>query len=1629
MKQTNIIKRWWLALDLLKNYIYKQVAGQNLSQAEAKQMLVELKEKANEKEDEIAIIGMSGIFPKAKNLEEYWNNIAKGAICIDELPKERVKDIEDFLLKFHYHQLKEENAIKENGELDITYQTRGYLDEIDKFDWDFFGIPPREAKAMDPDQRKFLEIAYKAMEDAGYGGNKIYGTKTGIFVGIDHVSDMKYKQLAALDPMVVTGTWPGILASRVSYIFNLLGPSIVIDTACSSGLVSVHAACNSIKNGECDMAIAGGLSSFYYRPMKFKDELKELDSVESKDNIVRTFDNNANGTVWGEGVGAVLLKPLSKALADGDPIHAVIKASAINNDGASNGITAPDAGAQEKLLKTAWDKAKINPETVEYIEAHGTGTVLGDPIEVKAMTNAFRRFTDKKQFCGIGSVKTSIGHLVGASGLASLLKVIMMLKNKAIPASLNFTEPNGFINFCDSPVYVSDELRAWEQGDSPRRAGVNSFGFSGTNCHVVLEEAPQLQKKEENNSNEFEILTVSAKKQHLLKETLEKYYKTFESQNLDLQDICYTANTGRGHYTHRIVFMVKDYEDLKEKIEYVLDTDFNDLNKFGVYYSKHKIVSDNKKTREKGEISERERRNLTKSAQSKFEELIKSYNYPTAAELCEFYVRGAKIEWDKLYQGQNRRTVNLPTYSLERLRCWYEEKSEDVKAKTREIKKMKEISHPLVDICLAESFYQDIYTTEFSVDTHWVLSDHKILGNYVIPGTTYIEMTLEICKKYYGCDVELRDIIYYTPAIVGETETRSVHSILTKHKDYIELTFASKANSGELDEQWVKHAECKVYKLSNKENKVYDIKDIMEKLLGQKDEEKLIDISVRGSGAQLGERWQNSKTIAVGKSEALIELELPEYIAYDLDKYYMHVSMLDNAVNAISQEIGEGLYLPLLYKSLKVSGKMPKKFYSYIRIKEESLRGMETITFNISMMDCEGKTFAEVSDYSIKKVNEAEFKARRNAAEGNFYFELGWINSEISGNKKDLTEGSILVFKDNKGIGDQIIEGLKLDNCNIVEVQQGVKFNKINENKYEITGEEADYQTLMKELADKELSQIVYLMTLTHGEEINSIEELEKQRNLSTLSLFNLTRALVSNKINQELDIVLVADYANEVTKEEKRLVPHNAALFGISKVIPLENPNLKCRCIDIDDSTGIEDIMKELKSEDKTFKVAYREGKRFVEEFRKLDLVKNLDGDIEVKEKGLYIITGGTGGLGLEMGNFIASKNKAKIVLVSRSVFPDKENWEKILNEGENKKICRAITAIRQIEEHGAEVICENANVSNIDEMRELVDKLRKSHGAIKGIIHCAGVAGDGFIIRKKKEDFEKVLAPKVQGTWILDDVTKDDNLDFFVMFSSILSIFGDPGQGDYTAANSYMDTFAAYRAKKGKKTFAINWPAWKETGMAVDYGIVDSETTIKPISTENALKSFEEIINSQVKRVLPGDLNYSKIIKLENELTFKLSSQIENVLKKQKIKLNMYNDGDVKEESGVQAVIKGKGGEAYNDTESRLAQIWANALGLDEIDIFDNFTSLGGDSLMAIQLLKQINEVFKGAIDISDIFSYPSVEQMATYIDEKMGTKEKAKKVKAKEEMSDDNLKKLLDGVESGDTSIENALKMLIS
>jgi len=503
---------------------------------------------------EIAIIGMVGRFPGAKNIDEFWQNLQNGVESVSFFSEEEL----------------ESSGVASTLLNDDHYVKAGaILNDVELFDAAFFGFNPREAEVMDPQQRLFLECAWEALESAGYD-SETYEGLIGVYAGAGmntylfnlYANSAVRESVAGFQAMISNDK--DFLSSRVSYKLNLEGPSIVVQTACSTSLVAVHLACQSLLSGECDMALAGGVS--IQIPQK-AGHLYQEGWIFSPDGHCRAFDARAQGTVRGSGIGIVVLKRLADALATGDSIHAVIKGSAINNDGSLKvGYTAPRIEGQARVIKVAQDVAEIEAGAISYVEAHGTGTELGDPIEIAALTRAFRASTEKQGFCAIGSVKTNIGHLDAASGVAGLIKTVLALKHKLLPPSLHFETANPKIDFASSPFYVNTRLAEWKANGVPRRAGVSSFGIGGTNAHIIVEEAPEVEQS--GKSRPWQLLALSAKTSSALEaatDNMVQYLK--QHPDLDLADVAYTLHVGRRAFSHRRILVCHELDDAVSTLE------------------------------------------------------------------------------------------------------------------------------------------------------------------------------------------------------------------------------------------------------------------------------------------------------------------------------------------------------------------------------------------------------------------------------------------------------------------------------------------------------------------------------------------------------------------------------------------------------------------------------------------------------------------------------------------------------------------------------------------------------------------------------------------------------------------------------------------------------------------------------------------------------------------------------------------------------------------------------------------------------------------------------------------------------------------------------------------------------
>ncbi|WP_188893095.1 non-ribosomal peptide synthetase, partial [Paenibacillus radicis (ex Gao et al. 2016)] len=641
-------------MEQLRAWILEQLSAKAIAKEEAKKLLLALEHESQSAiDDDIAVIGMSCRTAGAETLEAFWDNIAAGKSFIDKLPAGRLYDLKN------YFDSGQEEAYRDKTmeELRAALRYGGYMKDIDKFDADFFGLSEEEVLAMDPYQRIMLECCMEAIENAGAGGDYLRGTRTGIFIGRDQTSHSIYRDIIDKETMLSTvGNYASIVASRLAYLSDFRGPAMVVDTACSSGLVAVHLACQSIRSKECQYAIAGGINIDYSPIDRMQDV--EYKSLTSDSPMIRTFDKASSGTLWGDGAAVVLLKPLRQAILDRDPIQAVIKGSAVNNDGASNGILAPNADAQTEVIISAWQTGNIEPEHVSYMECHGTGTIIGDPIEVKGISNAFKPYTSKKQFCALSALKPNISHVLAPSGVLALIKVILAMKHKQLPPTLHFEEPNPYMQLSDSPVYINDQLAEWKS-DVPRTAGVSAFGFSGTNCHVVVQQFEQ-QASSKGGSRLWPFV-VSAKNEESFKRLL-LHYRDYLNDSIDIGDLCYTAATGRGHYDYRLAIVVRSISELKQQLGAFIDGGFVQQEEAGLLYEQSSSRMQKKET----------------DSLSKLANALAGKLYHIDAEalpgrlslLCNLYVQGAKVDWASYYRMENRRRIELPIYPFQRNRYW-----------------------------------------------------------------------------------------------------------------------------------------------------------------------------------------------------------------------------------------------------------------------------------------------------------------------------------------------------------------------------------------------------------------------------------------------------------------------------------------------------------------------------------------------------------------------------------------------------------------------------------------------------------------------------------------------------------------------------------------------------------------------------------------------------------------------------------------------------------------------------------------------------------------------------------------------------------------------------------------------
>ncbi|WP_268626491.1 SDR family NAD(P)-dependent oxidoreductase [Paenibacillus alvei] len=1630
-------------------------------------------------EDQIAIIGVVGRYPQAKNLDEFWRNLKEGRDCITEIPPGRwdCSDIYD--------------PNPEMARLGKIYcKWGGFIDDIDRFDPLFFNISPKEAETMDPQERMFLETVWALFEDAGYTKERLMeyirhesSPDIGVFVGTTTSSYNMLGQAVNEDgEMVIPNAMPWSIANRVSYVFNFCGPSMPVDTACSSSLTAVHLACESLKKRECRMAVAGGVN-IYLHPSKYATmcQLRML----SKDGKCRSFGLGGNGFVPGEGVGAILLKPLSQAIRDGDHIYAVIKSSSINHGGRTNGYTVPNPNAQAALVTDAIRKAGIDPRTLGYIEAHGTGTALGDPIEISGLTKAFRSFTVERQFCSIGSVKSNIGHLESAAGIAGITKILLQMKHRYLVPSLHVQQENPNIEFEDTPFYVQKEAAEWkpsifaneEKNSIPRRASVSSFGAGGVNVHIILEEySANAAMSTDAADDRKQILVFSARNQDRLQQYAGIWMRYLNSVLEEEESDSKTAiddaepsqwlralfnkikdvpSGARGLSATAMKHFVEGRADLIAEVRLHLlcqlqlkglftvegeqaNTD-RVYNVLGALPGYRKLIVSMLELLTQGGFLQKEQQLFT-ATNAVTDWNIRSFQengyYPHLSSFCSRYPEleaWAHLAHDcisalpKVISGKEKYTdILFPSSSMEKVEPVYRGNEitdyynrlvaicvlqyvEELLRKYPDTKiRILEIGagtggtsrHVMESLARVKEHVHYFYTDVSAGFTQYGKRTYHSLG---LPYIEYQVLNIEKSPEHQGFDLNSMDIVFATNALHATRNMRRtlkhaksllkpsglfIVNEVTRRLDYATLSFGLTDGWWLYEEEEGRIDHSPLLTVARWKDLLVDVGfgaayafGLPEPYLHESDQHVIVSgavlrkqiddalavpclrdiaftlqtgreameerLAVVGSDIRhLRDKLQafitgkrEEEDIYVGNARRSRELADPFFKGKE-GEGFIHTAIQDNRLDTLARlwVMGAEVDWTLLWNGEAKRISLPTYPFE---------RGQYWIPQS-NPGTIPSEVVREDSCISLKSPMHSANQSGKN--ETLFYY-WDWIkDGESSENTVAGLHEDLLVFC------NQLEDGLKVrhmvdagsGNARVFIVIRHNDFKRIDDKHYEMNIErEHDYTRLFEQLSLSGFRPGNVLHLLSFGSSIRCSDGYQADLETGFYSVVSLCRQWYTSFSEHSLNMAYaypgdlmtshpefsaIAGFARSLTMEQHRF---SCVIAGFTS----QNVDLAARCLLSELGRSLPGVRELL----------YGQGVRYTRkrlEYALLDVETSTT--CSIKSDGIYLITGGAGGLGLMMARYFAQQGVRQLLLTGRSKLQQQQREQ-----------------IQEIAKLGCRVEYWMADIGCRSDVERLITNMKERFGAINGIIHAAGVVRDCALINKDRKQAEQVIHPKVYGTIFLDEVTRNETLDFFVMFSSLASVLGNSGQTDYAFANSFMDFYAEYRhamERKGErsgKTLAIQWPYWQHGGMRMNPEAEQWFTNamgFRPMPSECGWQSFLLGLQAPCSQlaVMHGD---AQAIRQRIELPQQTASFITGSV-------------DV---NGMSEYVH----QTITDMTGKIVKIRSDSLDPDA-----EFGHYGFDSNSLMQLINSLNAEFELQLMPSFLYEYTTIRRVSDYI-----------------------------------------------
>ncbi|MBT2230339.1 type I polyketide synthase [Nonomuraea sp. NEAU-A123] len=1560
----------------------------------------------------IAIVGMAGHFPGASDVGAFWNNLREG-----------VESISFF---------SEEELLAAGVAPDLIHDpsyvpARPVLDDVSGFDAAFFGLSPRMAAITDPQQRAFIEVCWEALEQAGYAVPESRG-RVGVFGGSNistYLLRMGEHLLNDEEEVshyeIIMGNDKDALTTTVSYLFDLYGPSVAVQTFCSTSLVAAHLAVQSLRNGECELALAGGVS------IRVPDRIGHKfgpGGQESPDGHVRTFDARARGSMFGDGAAVVLLKRLSDAVRDGDHIWAVIRGSAMNNDGALKvGFTAPSVVGQARVIADAMADAGVTGEDISYIEAHGTATELGDPIELAALTRAFGE-TEETQYCPIGSVKTNIGHLDRAAGASGLIKTSLALREQVIPASLHYTSPNPEIDFENSPFYVNAQLSPWRTRDGrPRIAGINSLGMGGTNVHMVVEEAPvrpPAPPVSSESSRRYQVLPVSARNATAADQAGERLGRHLAAApGIRLADVAFTLQVGRKTFEHRRVAVV----DSVESAAAVLTGESPEpgvLSRVDTVQGRPvAFLLAGAGEQYPGLVTELYRREPEfRAALDECLELLRgplgdvdladllAGGRGTAPDLAALLGRTSSNGSTKAGAGGDERVGVLERTEVVQPALFAVEYALARTLMTWGVQPRIMLGYSLgeyVAACLAGVLSLP--------DAIALVAYRAKLIDGVPPGSmAAVSLPAGELRRRFKLDERGLDLAAVNgpqvTVVAGPVEamdglladlrraeipcrplqtTHAFHSrMLARLSD--ELTAWVEANielnppalpyisnvTGEIADAdlvcdpgyWARHM-CGTVRFA----------DGIDALLADP-ELAVVEI---GPGQSLGalvraagcppQRWPLILNALPGGSDSRPEdavlagcLARLWLLGADLD-WAAHHGRHQNAAPA--DVLGAGL-----------PGRIPLPTYPFQR---------QRYWIDPPASGARRQPVGALPALDLDNLFEAITNLPRLPEDQWMYLPV-W--RQTAPPAPGAQPGSWLVYT-RDGLADQVAAELRRTaGAAVTLVRPGDAYADTADGYTVRPGSVGDTLSLLRDLraAGRPLERVVHLWTLDAAPGDTTIR-------YGLHTLVALARAAAESGTDDwSLDVAVTG--TQQVLGDDVSN-PDGATLIGPCLVIPLEYPKVATRLIDLETAppasatpgtlalagrgapalagrggSVVGGLVAELRRPQADRIVALRHGRRWVPGYETMAV----DPDLEtLRDGGVYLITGGLGGIALGLAERLARDCHANLVLLARRGLPPRSEWPRILasagpngagpnGAGAVDEVTRwRIAQVTEIEKLGARVEIVTGDVSKPEDVRRAVDTAVERFGALHGVLHAAGVPGMGLMQFKRSDELDQVLAPKIAGTLAIAEALRigepdEVELDFLVLFASITSATGGgPGQVDYCAANAFLDGYAHRLAGTGRRVLAIDWGEW--TWNAWEEGLAGYDGALQQFFRDNRARvgiDFEDGWRALLRALASGEPRV--VVSTQDFPTVVLGSSRFNL---EAVTSPAISSATGERHPRPELVTPYQ--EPSGSAEEQIAGIWCDSLKLDRVGVLDNFFELGGNSLLGVSIVAAMRRAFE--------------------------------------------------------------------